>query len=176
MSRTSVLDLFCGLKGWSAAFTDCDVETLDIEARFNPTYCMDVRDFHPKHYDLVLASPPCQEYSKWNMRCFYPNPPIPDETLWNEALRVIAEATPMYWVVENVQGARLFHPGCVMHCGPRYLWGNFPLFPPFKTTKGYVASRNGKGGVPTYRNPALKAEIPYKLSKAMHDAMTEHPQ
>lgn len=64
-----VLDLFSGLGGWSQAFVDRGHEVLRIdndEAFLNVpwTSVEDVLTFRPRdHYDVVLASPPCQAFS-----------------------------------------------------------------------------------------------------------------
>jgi site-specific DNA-cytosine methylase len=63
-----VLDLFTGLGGWSKAFRDRGhvVDTLDIDQKFKPTFCMSVLDVKPdmlRGYDLILASPPCECFS-----------------------------------------------------------------------------------------------------------------
>lgn len=69
-----VLDLFCGLKGWSDPFAELghQVVTSDIEERFGPTIVSDIMDLtaqqvldafggHPP--DIILASPPCEKFS-----------------------------------------------------------------------------------------------------------------
>ena len=68
-----VLDLFCGLGGWSRAFAeaghDCtgiDIKNIGYPYRFIQA---DLNDWKPdQHYDVILASPPCIEFSqakKW---------------------------------------------------------------------------------------------------------------
>lgn len=62
-----VLDLFCGLGGWTAPIDgDVEIYTLDIEERFNPTWAVDIRDWWPPQWlvpDVVYASPPCDAFS-----------------------------------------------------------------------------------------------------------------
>jgi C-5 cytosine-specific DNA methylase len=63
-----VLDLFCGLKGWSAPFAERghEVVSVDIEGRFDPTICEDVLELGPRafgSFDVILASPPCEAFS-----------------------------------------------------------------------------------------------------------------
>ena len=64
MSEYKVLDLFCGLGGFSAAFKDSDrweVTTVDLNAEFDPDIVVDVFDLRPSDFvsdfDVVLASP-----------------------------------------------------------------------------------------------------------------------
>lgn len=62
-----ILDLCSGLEGWSSVWKRAGfkVDTVDIDRRFKPTYCMDVREFKPvKKYNLIFASPPCTFFSK----------------------------------------------------------------------------------------------------------------
>src|SRR6056297_1166871 len=70
MSEYRILDLFCGLGGFSQAFAESDrwaVTTVDIEGRFDPDIEADVLELRPSDLpdaDLVLASPPCKCFSR----------------------------------------------------------------------------------------------------------------
>lgn len=166
MKRLKVLDLFSGLGGWSRVFIERghDVDTLDIEPGFNPTYCMDIRVFHPeKQYDVILASPPCTEFSKASMP-WTRDRARPDTELLEETLRVIDEAEPRYWAIENVRGAvPYFKPLLgppVARFGSRYLWGRFPIL--------WAPHEYGKWKIPpSPMRPALRSLIPYSLSLAL---------
>jgi hypothetical protein len=65
-----ILDLCSGLNGWSEIWKrfGYKVDTLDINPKFKPTFCMDVRDFKCKkgEYKIIFASPPCTFFSKAN--------------------------------------------------------------------------------------------------------------
>ncbi len=121
MSEWQVLDLFCGLGGFSAAFDDSDrwdVTTIDIEARFNPDMQADVLELRPgdfdREFDVVLASPPCTDFSmaclvqKWDVD---PNRSPKYVPKWESVSQSIAlvfhtlwlihELNPNYWFVEN---------------------------------------------------------------------------
>jgi hypothetical protein len=81
-----------------------------------------------------------------------------------EAKRIIEEAKPRYWVIENVRGARPFFepwlgkPRKIV--GSRYLWGDFPIF---DTPKVY-----GKSRLPPSEDRAAKrSEIPKGISLAL---------
>jgi len=68
-----LLELFCGTKSVSKAVGQhyTEVISVDIEAKFNPTICIDILNWDYKafpvgHFDAIWASPPCQEYSCLN--------------------------------------------------------------------------------------------------------------
>lgn len=173
-----VLDLFSGLGGFSQAFKDRghEVITVDIESKFNPTICKDIMEFSISDLngfepDVILASPPCTEFSKsmmpdsWNKN----RGVNPDTRLLEQTLRHIRDLTPRYWVVENVRGAIPFFEPLVgkpiKHVGSRYLWGRFPVID--------VKPVYGKCCIPcTVENrAALRALIPYSLSMVLCRAM-----
>lgn len=117
------MDLFAGLGGFSAAFADADgwdVVTVDIEERFSPDIQADVMDLRPSDLpdaDVVLASPPCVDFSvacivdKWEyderqrpkhlprMPQIVESVAVVFRTLW-----LAYELSPTYWLMENPQG------------------------------------------------------------------------
>ena len=120
----AVLDLFCGLGGFSQAFEASDrwaVTTVDIEARFDPDIQADVFDLRPsefdREFDVVLASPPCVDFSvacitdKWSHAENRRPKHLPRKfqiadsialvfrTLW-----LVQKLQPDYWFMENPQG------------------------------------------------------------------------
>ena len=114
----AVLDLFCGLGGFSQAFEESDrwhVTTVDIEERFDPDIQADVFDLRPsdfdREFDVVLASPPCQPFS---MAASIEGNVIDGEPKTEKAkhgvalvyhtLGLIRGLSPTYWFVENPQG------------------------------------------------------------------------
>ena len=150
----AVLDLFCGLGGFSQAFEDSDrwqVTTVDIEARFEPDICADVFDLRPSDFgqvfDVVLASPPCTSFSKANHINTSPNHfknGIPQTKqasnhvgLAYHTVGLIRGIGPSYWFLENpTSHLREFlgrPTGTVTYCqyGKNYqkrtdLWGTHP--------------------------------------------------
>jgi hypothetical protein len=68
-----VVDLFCGLKGWSAPFAEAghEVWTTDLDPRFDPTVAIDILELDPNALpwkpDIVLASPPCEGFTVMNI-------------------------------------------------------------------------------------------------------------
>jgi len=159
-----VLDLFSGLGGFSQAFRDRGhhVITVDIEKNFKPSVVADVR-FLPIRgkFDIILASPPCDEFSKASMPWY--DGVVPDMTLLKATVQIIQELKPRFWVIENVRGAiPYFEPylgGYRQRCGSRYLWGNFPRFY-CRHEKCY-----GKWRLPpSPMRKALRSKIPYEIS------------
>jgi len=112
------LDLFCGLGGFSQAFADSErwaVTTVDIDARFDPDIQADVLDLRPsdftQDFDVVLASPPCTEFSlaAASLERFVDGEPQTDDArdavgLVYHTLGLIHGLNPDYWFVENPQG------------------------------------------------------------------------
>lgn len=171
-----MLDLCCGLGGASKAMRErgWDVITVDIVPEFNPSIVADLRTFHYSGPcpDLVWASPPCQEFSRYSLpeswACNRGGKTEPDLSLMLAAKRIIDEVNPRWWVIENVRGAVPFfepHLGPVRkRSGSRYLWGEFP---PFDCDPGY-----GKWRLPPSPDRAAKrSEIPRQLSLALCQAV-----
>jgi hypothetical protein len=114
----AVLDLFCGLGGFSAAFEDSDrwdVTTVDIGARFDPDITADVFDLRPsdfeRDFDVVLASPPCTAFSMAASRY---EKVVDGEPQTNDAadavalvyhtLGLVRGLSPEFWVLKNPKG------------------------------------------------------------------------
>jgi len=146
-----VLDLFCGLGGFSAAFADSDdwdVTTVDIEGRFDPDIQADVFDLRPsdfeQDFDVVLASPPCTQFSiaASSLERIVNGEPQTDDAadavaLAHHTIGLIEGLNPVYWVLENPRGyLRQFlgdPQATVTYCQygmaymkPTDLWGDHP--------------------------------------------------
>src|SRR5207245_10992966 len=117
-----VLDLFCGMDGWSIGFHRegfycLGVDIVDVGYPYDFVR-QDIHDFDGSDYskiDVVLASPPCTEFSPVTKLSAakgqrgQPDPNGPKGIgLVNEAIRVIKEANPKYWCLENVYGSRQY--------------------------------------------------------------------
>ncbi|MCD6473675.1 MAG: DNA cytosine methyltransferase [Thermoplasmata archaeon] len=109
--RIRVLDLFSGLGGFSQAFRDRghEVITLDINPEFNPTICANILEIEAEdlmkygYFDIILAAPPCDEFSKESMPWSRTNKE-PDLTLALKTKEIIDILKPKFWIVENVRG------------------------------------------------------------------------
>lgn len=128
-----MLDICCGLKGASEPFRAMGwkVITLDIDPKFNPDIVADVRTWQyvGERPDLIWCSPPCTEFAREFMP-WCKTGKRPDLSIVEACERIIVQAEPRYWVLENVKGALewitpiLGNPRYV--CNPYYLWGYFP--------------------------------------------------
>lgn len=108
-------DLFCGYGGASRPFVDAgwDVVGFDNEPKVKGRYpgqlvlqdvaTLDGRQLRGAH--LVWASPPCTFFSLANPRPDTKRDPALGMRLVREAWRVIQEAGPRFWMVENVRGS-----------------------------------------------------------------------
>ena len=154
------IDLFCGLGGWTTGLLaeGYDVVGYDIEEHVYGEHrypaklvLRDVLTIHGSEFKdaaLIVASPPCQEYSYMAMpfsRAKAKAAAIRADTtgaelerlnrLFNACFRIQAEASlaagrhiPM--VVENVRGAEPWVGRARWSFGSFYLWGDVPALMP----------------------------------------------
>lgn len=138
-------------RGWT-------VVTVDINPSFEPNIVADVRSWcwTGQRPDLIWASPPCDEFSREFMPWSKTGKP-PDLSVIEGCQRIIAEAHPRYWIIENTRGTvpYLGEPAVVFY--PYYLWGFFPPLPDGKHSFRHkeLLSSTAK---------AERARIPYELS------------
>ena len=164
-----MLDLFSGIGGASQPFVDKGwrVIKVELDERF-PADWRDVTNFHPptSGIDLVWASPPCTEFSRESMPwCKTGVPPSMD--LVNETLRIVFEANPRWWIVENVRGAKdyltpVLGPRIAI-CGAVNLWGSAPLDTAWPKIEGHKMKYSG-------REKHLRSAIPYPVGEALEAA------
>jgi hypothetical protein len=157
--RPLAIDLFCGLGGWSEGLLAEGYRVLgfDIERhvygehRYHAQLVMqDVRTIHGSQFKdaaLIVASPPCQEYSYMAMP-FSRGKKIEAEyksgvrdrkkltELFDTCFRIQREASeaagrhiPM--VVENVRGAQTWVGKSAWNYGSYHLWGDVPALMPW---------------------------------------------
>lgn len=192
MGEYAVLDLFCGLGGFSSAFEESerwDVTTVDIEERFDPDTCADVFDLRPsdfgQEFDIVLASPPCTEFSA-AQNLNGQHTPDPDHiALVHHTLGLIHGLRPRYWYLENPMGRLRSHIGrptaTVTYCQygertmkPTDLWGRHAPMTYRRCRRGGVCHVNTREGCNELRKdghtPAEKSLVPQQLSESIRDA------
>ncbi len=160
MAKPLAIDLFCGLGGWTDGLLaeGYNVVGFDIEQHVYgehryPTQLVvqDVTTLHGSQFKgaaLIVASPPCQEYSymamPWSLAKAKAAAIRADTTgeklaalnrLFNSCFRIQREAClaaghhiPM--VVENVKGAQPWVGRARWSFGSFYLWGDVPALMP----------------------------------------------
>jgi len=172
------IDLFCGLGGWTDGLLaeGYDVIGFDItqhvygEQRYPAQLVVqDVTTLHGSQFktaDLIVASPPCQEYSymamPWKLAKAKAAAIRADKTgkmladlnrLFDATFRIQREACEaagrhIPLIVENVRGAGPWVGRARWNYGSFYLWGDVPaLMPPtFKASKvpGFRFDGSGK--------------------------------
>jgi len=176
-----VLDLFCGMGGWARAFVENghDVTGIDI-VDYSTVYPgkfirADLLTFTPEgQFDLVVASPPCTDFSKasmpktWIAPSRYPPDVRKGIRLFMRAREIIDTLRPEYWVIENVRGAQKFVGKADFHIGSRYFWSSvdFKIFWMHGSTDVH-----GKWKMPPRKDrPALRSMIPYSISRSLEEA------
>ncbi len=108
-----VIDLCAGLEGFSSAFKDdpnYEVVTVELDKRFKPTICADVRYLPLKHGlqpVALLASPPCNHFS---FACLqFPRVGVKQALeIVGACFEAVAYLKPKKWIIENPRG-RLRH-------------------------------------------------------------------
>ena len=207
-----ILDLCSGLGGWTEAFMDdplyrvVRIENNPLLAHVPNTHMIDLMqeehgmDRSPitqllfdlcggKLPYLILASPPCTEFSDG----FHAPIPtarregrefIPSTELVERCMDIICAMRPEHYVLENVRGSREWISPVIggepdQRVGPFYLWtsSHFPFLiqggwisPKFKHTKEVTAWSSD----PLRANK--RGKIPLEISKAVKDAITAPPE
>jgi hypothetical protein len=181
------IDLFCGLGGWTEGLLaeGYDVFGFDIERHVYGKHrypghlvVQDVCTLHGSQFKdatLIVASPPCQEYSymamPWKLAKAKAAAIRADTTgeslvalnrLFNACFRIQAEASlaaghhiPL--VVENVRGAIPWVGRSRWNCGSFHLWGDVPALMPTDRTIKFKAKNSAAwfDGTPQYQGKML---------------------
>ncbi len=168
------IDLFCGLGGWTDGLLaeGYDVVGYDIEEhvygdmRYPAKLVLrDVLEIHGSEFKdaaLIVASPPCQEYSymamPWSIAKAKAAAIRADESgekmvalnrLFNACFRIQREACEaagrhIPLIVENVRGAEPWVGRARWNFGSFYLWGDVPALMP-RAVKARKAPGHGHG-------------------------------
>ena len=113
-----IMELFCGTKSFSNEVlkenAHCEIITLDIMKRYNPTIQCDILEWNYKDkylsnsFDIIWASPPCTEYSKAHRR--KPRNLYLADNIVKRTIEIINYFKPKYWFIENpADGGLLQH-------------------------------------------------------------------
>jgi site-specific DNA-cytosine methylase len=188
------IDLCCGRGGWARGLRDAGFRVIGFdrvnERKWYPGEFVraDIRRLDGRPWKgrvrVIVASPPCTEFSpvtnlavvRWGRA-----KPDPEKgmILVRETVRLIQEAEPTYWAIENVRGAvsrvseELGRPRFIKNAW--VLWGNFPGFLLPSSNRRFKFSKLKNGAVyrwPQGHNskrassgtPGANALIPYWLA------------
>ena len=126
------IDLCCGWGGWAVGLLATGWEVIGFDIVPQPRYpapmvVQDVQSLDGRRWrsrvDLIVASPPCTEFSRRDMRFAFPDAPEPDLALVHACQRLAMEAeAPL--VLENVRGAIPYLGRPAARYRRRYLWGD----------------------------------------------------
>jgi site-specific DNA-cytosine methylase len=154
-----VLELFSGTKSVGKVFEKYghEVISVDIENKFNPTYCINIMDFDYKSLsdiDIIWASPPCTMFSILRSSNIGRSKGMTMESIKQDiidkglpplykALEIIEYLKPKYWFIENPQTGKMkhymtqypFYDVCYCQYGfsykkPTRIWTNLKGFNP----------------------------------------------
>ncbi len=179
-----ILDLFCGLGGWSIPFVEDGDEVIGIDIVNFKEYpgkliIKDIREIQGRdfyNYDLIIGSPPCNEFSVvkeiWKGTKNERNVEKGLELI-KEFIRVIKEAKPKIWLMENVKN--LYDKGWyrkvkglgepidffrISKRGYRCLWGNIKIHIPEELyPETDIWRRYG------WKTRPYRAKIPYPIAR-----------
>lgn len=122
MSKLKCLDLFCGAGGASMGYHRAGFKVTGVDIAPQPNYLFkfiqaDALGYVAKHgheYDLITASPPCQDYS---ILSHFTNGEYPRLIA---SVRDLLIATGKPYIIENVEGARSELHNPITLCGSMF--------------------------------------------------------
>lgn len=169
-SRPRLLDLFCGVGGWSKSFMargwECvgvDIESLGYPGELKQCSVLELTPEFIAGFDAVTSSPPCEEFARawlpWLRGDHKPAQWAIDLLEWSVAL--CKDQPNRITECSNFAGRHV--AGGTRH-GSYTLWGDLPLLMP-TLPRGKMA----KSGM----NPALRAEIPPELADIVAELFTK---
>ena len=186
MTQQLAIDLFCGLGGWTDGLLaegyfvvgfDIERHVYGEQRYLGHLVIQDVLTLHGSQFKdaaLIVASPPCQEYSymamPWTRAKEKAAAIRADETgeklaalnrLFNACFRIQREAceaagrhVPM--VVENVRGAQPWVGRAAWNYGSFYLWGDVPALMPHAAQAVKVPSFRFDGSGGSFQTAAVR--------------------
>lgn len=113
-----LLDLFSGTGSFAkvARWYGWHVVSVDIDQRPHITHCEDIltfdyKQYPPRYFDIITASPPCTNYSSANRKPIKDRDLTHSDNMVQKAIEIIEYFKPKYWLIENPQSGLLkFRP------------------------------------------------------------------
>jgi site-specific DNA-cytosine methylase len=183
-----VLDLFCGLGGWSRPFVEDGDYVIGIDiVDYKDQYCgkflqADIRNISGKdfrNYDLIIGSPPCNEFSiakeMWKGTKNERNVEKGLELIY-EFERIVREADPEIWLMENVKNLLKWYNRepiwyfRISRRGYRCLWGNIKIIKEFDNS---FADERDIWRTYGWDTRPYRAKIPYEIARFIADLVKE---
>ncbi len=120
MNKPRLLDLFCGAGGAAVGYALAGFEVTGVDIRAQPRYpfqfvLADAMTFPLDGYDVIHASPPCQNYS--TLKQFPSNQGREYPDLLPHVRRILQQSGKV-WIIENVIGAPI-ESGVIL-CGTMF--------------------------------------------------------
>jgi len=166
-------DLCCGSGGWAAGLIEAGYHVIGYDISPQPDYPGEFRLADVKTLSgadmrdgvLIVASPPCEEFSRHQMPWTRKrNPPPPDLSIAEACWRIAREAgLPV--VMENVRAAQGWFGRAVAHVGPFYLWGDVPAILP----RPVVRKKESYGS----KDRLKRARVPIELAKWVGECFSD---
>ncbi len=121
--KPRLLDLFCGAGGCSVGYARAGFEVIGVDIVKQPRYPFqfiqaDALTFPLEDFDVVHASPPCQEYSQSRYLRQVTAPHIRPAPMLISAIRTRFERAEVPWVIENVAFSDI--PDALILCGSMF--------------------------------------------------------
>lgn len=164
-------DLCCGDGGWAEGLMAAGWHVIGYDIEPRPNYpgefrlasVLDLNGADMRDGLLIVASPPCQEFSRHGMPWTRKrNPPPPDLSIV-AACRRIAKEAGLPLVMENVRFAQQFIGQAKKHVGAFYLWGDVPMCEP--SNRG-VRKKESYGSA----DRLARAKVPLAIGKWIGEA------
>ncbi|KAK3246618.1 hypothetical protein CYMTET_43851 [Cymbomonas tetramitiformis] len=126
-----ILVLFCGTgsveRQFAKQFPNCEVTTVDIQPKWQPTHCDDIlrwdyKQYKPKYFDVIWASPPCTEYSQ--AKTIGERDLRQADRRVRRTVEIIQYLQPDFYFIENPRGRAphgLHSRRCMHHLPPPHL-------------------------------------------------------
>jgi hypothetical protein len=150
--RPLAIDLCCGKGGWTKGLQKAGFQVIGFDIERFPDYpgelvLQDIRTLHGSQFRdarVILASPPCQEFSRHDIpQTRKLNPPPPDLSLVLAVWR-LREESGVPTILENTRGSLPFlEPllGQARRVGSFWLYGDLPVLLPKMWALGSKAKK-----------------------------------